>query len=148
MLHIFFNESLLSAGFVSVFVPTLTLAVAFGVVCFSHPVHNLLSLITVFFISCGLLILVGAEFAAFLFLIVYVGAIMILFLFVIMLLNLNKLTTYGAMDFSSEALFTIFSCGALFLLFGGGVSASLHAFFIRTNTFITTNPLGSADALT
>ena len=73
--------------------PPLTLSLAFGVVFFKQPVHNLLCLIGVFFTTVLLYIYVGAEFLAFLFLIVYVGAIAILFLFVIMLLNLKELTS-------------------------------------------------------
>jgi NADH-quinone oxidoreductase subunit J len=54
-----------------------------------NPVHSLLALITVFFTTVLLYLAAGAEFLAFLFLIVYVGAIAILFLFVIILLQLN-----------------------------------------------------------
>lgn len=65
---------------------------ALAVVLLPHPVHGLLSLISVFFSVVILYLSAGAEFLAFTFLIVYVGAIAILFLFVIMLLNVKELT--------------------------------------------------------
>lgn len=63
---------------------------AVSVVYARQPVHSLVSLITVFFITTILYIYAGAEFLAFLFLIVYVGAIAILFLFVIILLQIKN----------------------------------------------------------
>jgi NADH-quinone oxidoreductase subunit J len=60
-----------------------------------NPVHSILSLILVFFNAASLLIILGAEFLAMLFIIVYVGAVAVLFLFVIMMLNVKvtNLTT-------------------------------------------------------
>ena len=54
-----------------------------------NPVHSILSLILVFFNAASLLIIIGAEFLAMLFIIVYVGAVAVLFLFVIMMLNVK-----------------------------------------------------------
>ena len=54
-----------------------------------NPIHSILSLVLVFFNAAGLLILLGVEFLAMLFLIVYVGAVAVLFLFVIMMLNIK-----------------------------------------------------------
>jgi len=64
-----------------------------GVILFTHPVHSLLALITIFFAVVVLYLSAGAEFLAFTFLIVYVGAVAILFLFVIRLLNVKELTS-------------------------------------------------------
>lgn len=74
-----------------IFLPAATVILAITVVSVSHPVHSLLSLISVFFGVVVLYLTAGAEFLAFTFLIVYVGAIAILFLFVIMLLNVKEL---------------------------------------------------------
>ena len=147
MLHVLFNESLLmSASISSIFIPTIALAVAVGVIFFSHPVHNLLSLIFVFFISCGLLILVGAEFAAFLFLIVYVGAIMILFLFVIMLLNLNKIISLEQAVLPDSA-FLITSTSLIILFsFEAAISSAIHTFFVSTE-IVSTLDISSANSL-
>ena len=54
-----------------------------------NPVHSVLFLILVFFNSAGLLLLLGLDFMALIFLIVYVGAIAVLFLFVVMMLSIK-----------------------------------------------------------
>jgi NADH-ubiquinone oxidoreductase chain 6 len=54
-----------------------------------NPVHSVLFLILVFFNAAGLLLLVGLDFFALIFLVVYVGAIAVLFLFVVMMLNIK-----------------------------------------------------------
>lgn len=54
-----------------------------------NPVHSVLFLILVFFNAAGLLLLVGLDFFAMIFLVVYVGAIAVLFLFVVMMLNIK-----------------------------------------------------------
>lgn len=60
-----------------------------GVVFARNPVHAVLFLILAFFNASGLFILMGAEFLAFILLIVYVGAVAVLFLFVIMMLDIG-----------------------------------------------------------
>ncbi len=54
-----------------------------------NPVHSVLFLILAFFNAAGLFVLLGAEFIAFILLIVYVGAVAVLFLFVVMMLDIN-----------------------------------------------------------
>ena len=54
-----------------------------------NPVHSVLFLILVFFNSAALLLLLGLDFFALIFLVVYVGAIAVLFLFVVMMLNIK-----------------------------------------------------------
>ena len=54
-----------------------------------NPVHSVLFLILVFFNAAGLLVLLGLDFFALIFLVVYVGAIAVLFLFVVMMLNIK-----------------------------------------------------------
>lgn len=54
------------------------------------PVHSALFLIIAFLFLAGFYLMLGAEFIAFVHVIVYAGAIMVLFLFVIMLLNLKE----------------------------------------------------------
>jgi NADH-quinone oxidoreductase subunit J len=48
-----------------------------------------LFLILCFFNAAGLFVLIGAEFVAFILVIVYVGAVAVLFLFVVMMLDIN-----------------------------------------------------------
>ena len=67
------------------------IAVASGVMVISahNPVHSVLFLILAFFNAAGLFVLLGAEFIAFILVIVYVGAVAVLFLFVVMMLDIN-----------------------------------------------------------
>lgn len=68
----------------------LALLGSIGVITSKNPVYAVLWLIFVFCNTSGLLILLGAEFLAFLLVIVYAGAVAILFLFVVMMLNIKS----------------------------------------------------------
>ena len=68
---------------------SLALFSSFCTVTSKNPIHSVLFLVFVFFNTAGLLILLGVEFLAMLFLIVYVGAVAVLFLFVMMMLNVK-----------------------------------------------------------
>ncbi|MDD3181389.1 MAG: NADH-quinone oxidoreductase subunit J [Alphaproteobacteria bacterium] len=59
------------------------------VVTARQPVTAVLFLVLAFFNAAGLFLLVGAEFLAFILLIVYVGAVAVLFLFVVMMLDVK-----------------------------------------------------------
>jgi NADH-quinone oxidoreductase subunit J len=59
------------------------------VVTARNPVHSVLYLILAFFNAAGLFVLIGAEFLAFMLVIVYVGAVAVLFLFVVMMLDVD-----------------------------------------------------------
>jgi NADH-quinone oxidoreductase subunit J len=65
------------------------LASAAMVVTARNPVHAVLFLILCFFNAAGLFVLMGAEFIAFILVIVYVGAVAVLFLFVVMMLDID-----------------------------------------------------------
>jgi len=69
---------------------TLTLLSAGMVIRAQNPVHSVLFLILVFCNASGLLLLLGLDFFAMMFLVVYVGAIAVLFLFVVMMLNIKQ----------------------------------------------------------
>jgi NADH-quinone oxidoreductase subunit J len=71
-----------------------TLVIASGVMTIAarNPVHSVLWLILAFFNAAGLFLLIGAEFLAFLLIIVYVGAVAVLFLFVVMMLDVDFAT--------------------------------------------------------
>jgi NADH-quinone oxidoreductase subunit J len=68
-----------------------TIVIASGVMTISsrNPVHSVLWLILAFFNAAGLFLILGAEFLAFLLIIVYVGAVAVLFLFVVMMLDVD-----------------------------------------------------------
>ncbi|MBV8522368.1 MAG: NADH-quinone oxidoreductase subunit J, partial [Acetobacteraceae bacterium] len=59
------------------------------VVSARNPVHSVLFLILAFFNAAALFLIAGAEFLAFVLLIVYVGAVAVLFMFVVMMLDVN-----------------------------------------------------------
>lgn len=68
---------------------SILIASALMVVSARNPVHAVLFLILCFFNAAGLFVLIGAEFIAFILVIVYVGAVAVLFLFVVMMLDIN-----------------------------------------------------------
>lgn len=67
----------------------LAVVAGFKVITSKNPIHSVFYLVIAFINASLLLIMMGAEFLALTFLIVYVGAIAILFLFVVMLLNIR-----------------------------------------------------------
>jgi NADH-quinone oxidoreductase subunit J len=67
----------------------IAVASGFMVIAARNPVHSVLFLILAFFNAAGLFMLMGAEFLAFILVIVYVGAVAVLFLFVVMMLDVD-----------------------------------------------------------
>ena len=82
------SAPLIATLFWYVFAAILLVSAAF-VVASRNPVHSVLFLILAFFNAAGLFLLAGAEFLAFILVIVYVGAVAVLFLFVVMMLDVN-----------------------------------------------------------
>jgi len=105
---------------------TVLIASAVMVVASRNPVHAVLFLILCFFNAAGLFVLMGAEFVAFILVIVYVGAVAVLFLFVVMMLDIN---------------FRDLRRGARrYLPIGGAVGAVLLAQFILATRVWVMNP--------
>jgi NADH-quinone oxidoreductase subunit J len=69
-------------GGISLFAATI-------VILSRNPIHSVIFLILTFCSAACLLLLLGVEFLAIIFLVVYVGAIAVLFLFVVMLLQIK-----------------------------------------------------------
>jgi NADH-quinone oxidoreductase subunit J len=67
----------------------VTVASAAMVIFSRNPVHSVLFLILAFVNAAGLFVLIGAEFIAWILIIVYVGAVAVLFLFVVMMLDVD-----------------------------------------------------------
>ena len=88
-----------------------------------NPIHSVIFLILVFCNAAGLLLLLGVEFLAIIFLVVYVGAIAVLFLFVVMILQI-KLS-----DIEDE-LFQYLPIGALV-----GVLFLIETYFVLSQDF-------------
>ncbi|MGH9118565.1 MAG: NADH-quinone oxidoreductase subunit J family protein [Acidimicrobiales bacterium] len=68
----------------------IVLGGAVGVIAFSNPVHNALSLVATLFGVAVLFVAQEAHFLAAVQIIVYAGAVVVLFLFVIMLLGVDE----------------------------------------------------------
>jgi len=68
---------------------SVTVASAVMVIASRNPVHSVLFLILAFVNAAGLFILMGAEFLAWILIIVYVGAVALLFLSVVMMLDVD-----------------------------------------------------------
>lgn len=68
---------------------SLALVSGLMVVRAKNPVHSVLFFILVFCNTSGLLILLGLDFFAMIFLVVYIGAIAVLFLFVVMMFHIQ-----------------------------------------------------------
>lgn len=62
---------------------------ALMVIAARNPVHSVLFLILAFLNAAALFVLLGAEFIAWILVIVYVGAVAVLFLFVVMMLDID-----------------------------------------------------------
>lgn len=67
----------------------IALICAIGVVNARNPVHAVLFLVMVFANVASMLLILGLEFIALVYLVVYIGAIAVLFLFVVMMLNVK-----------------------------------------------------------
>jgi NADH-quinone oxidoreductase subunit J len=79
---------LLHAIFFYVFA-AVVVASAVMVIAARNPVHSVLFLILAFVNAAGLFVLMGAEFLAWILIIVYVGAVALLFLSVVMMLDVD-----------------------------------------------------------
>jgi NADH-quinone oxidoreductase subunit J len=84
-----------------------------AVITARNPVYGVLFLILAFFNTAGLFLLIGAEFIALMFVIVYVGAIAVLFLFVVMMLDIRL---ESLRDISRQHLGLSLTLGGVFLV--------------------------------
>lgn len=115
------------------FFSTFALLSSIMVISLKNAVHSVLFLILVFCNTASLLLLLGAEFLAFMLLIVYVGAIAVLFLFVVMMLNI-KSSPFRFNFFSIFPLGLIVSI--IFLIQVINVSEHLNMFNLAQNNLI------------
>lgn len=91
-----------------------------AIVTSKNPVYSILSLIIVFFNVSGLFILLGAEFLALLFIVVYVGAVTVLFLFIIMMLNIKLM----------NIRFSVYRYVPIFIIFGFTFFLEFYLIFV------------------
>jgi len=85
----------------------------------TNPIHSVAFLTLVFCNATGLLLLLGIEFLALMFIIIYVGAIAVLFLFVVMMLNIkvNELRENWSRYLPIGGLISIIFLLEIFLIF-------------------------------
>ena len=76
-------------GFIFYCAAAALLLSGLGVITFRNPIHCALLLVVSFISAATLWLLLGAEFLAWVLILVYVGAVMVLFLFVVMMLDIN-----------------------------------------------------------
>jgi len=109
--------------FVISFIKFLLIVAQYNVFFFqSVPVFSVISLIISFFLGGLLLMFLGAEFLAFVVLVVYIGALAVLFLFIVMLLDLRLFSFYSFSNkkkyfFLFEKKYVILSSFLLFFMF-------------------------------
>jgi NADH-quinone oxidoreductase subunit J len=133
-----------------IFFSCLTIVCSIFVITSKNPIHSVLFLVLTFFNVSGLLIMLGVEFLALLFLIVYVGAIAVLFLFIIMMLSI-KITQYKIImykylpigiilgtGFICEAL-TIFESDYNFLITSPFKDVAFNNFYLNSIIFWNTD---------
>ncbi|UAT42587.1 NADH-quinone oxidoreductase subunit J [Anaplasmataceae bacterium AB001_6] len=91
---------------------------AVGVVFLKNSVHSVMCLILSFINTAGLFILMGADFLAFLLIIVYVGAVIVMFLFVVMMADFKVSSALSGIGFFEGGLiFAIITAFTLCVLF-------------------------------
>nr|YP_011008282.1 NADH dehydrogenase subunit 6 [Ishige okamurae]QDB64180.1 NADH dehydrogenase subunit 6a [Ishige okamurae]WBP70183.1 NADH dehydrogenase subunit 6 [Ishige okamurae] len=81
--------SKLSQSFIFIISLSFFVFISYKVIRTTHPIFGVLNLVVLFLGSMIFLLLIGLEYLALCFAMVYVGAIAILFLFVIMLLDIK-----------------------------------------------------------
>ena len=129
---------------------SMALISAVMVISAVNPVHSVLFLILVFCNVFVLLLMLGADFLAMLFITVYVGAIAVLFLFVVMMLPTHGQASGGKSLVTSLPIGVIVGAcfvGGLFLVLSatsgeGGVGVSVVSYAIRLTELSTIEVLG------
>ena len=110
---------------------------ALSVVTSNNPVYSVLSLIACFFNVTCLSIMLGVEFIAVSFIVIYVGAIAVLFLFVLMMLNLKAAepNQNNVMLLPIVIVLIVAFCFQYFILFNAGFES--FGFKPHSVTFFT-----------
>jgi len=131
-----------------------TLALVSGIIVISsnNPVHSALFLILSFLNTAGLLFILGAEFLAFVFLIVYVGAISVLFLFVVIMLNIRMEERESPVAYlPAGIMLSLLVCAELYVVLSADffpmdtvslVDSSLHLFSSHLETLGNVESIG------
>ncbi|HEY7836999.1 MAG TPA: NADH-quinone oxidoreductase subunit J [Terriglobales bacterium] len=115
----------------------LAVAGAINLLIQRHPIYSALSLVAVMFALAVEYLILGAEFIAFIQVIVYAGAIMVLFVFVIMVLNAGEVAPAPKSRVAAWiglpvlALFAILVIGQVYGAFGA-TQLGLGEYLVQT----------------
>jgi NADH-quinone oxidoreductase subunit J len=101
---------------------------SFTVVIAKNPVKSVMALVFAFFNAAALMLMIGAEFLAALFIIVYVGAVIVLFLFAVMTLSTED--SRKSLDWARMPLLVTLASGFL-----------SYAFWFNRDYFTILTPL-------
>jgi NADH-ubiquinone oxidoreductase chain 6 len=115
----------------------LSVLSAILVITARSPIISVLFLIAVFVNLAGYLILLGINFIALAYIMVYIGAIAILFLFVIMMLNIRlvELSETGSEYNKNIPLAIIVSLTLSYLILANSITSSLDNVYLMTALF-------------
>jgi NADH-ubiquinone oxidoreductase chain 6 len=110
---------------------------AIFVITARSPIISVLFLIAVFINLSGYLILLGINFIALAYIMVYIGAIAILFLFVIMMLNIRlvEITQIGSEYNKNIPLAIIIASGLSYLILSNSIVSKLDHIYLVTAFF-------------
>jgi len=110
---------------------------AIFVITASSPIISVLFLIAVFINLAGYLILLGINFIALAYIMVYIGAIAILFLFVIMMLNirLTEISQEGVQYTKSIPLGIILASSLSYIILSNATMSRLDNVYLMTDLF-------------
>jgi len=110
---------------------------AIFVITARSPIISVLFLIAVFVNLAGYLILLGINFIALAYIMVYIGAIAILFLFVIMMLNVRlvELTQVGSEYSKNIPLAIVVSSTLSYLILSNATTSKLDNVYLITSIF-------------
>lgn len=123
---------------------TLLITSAVGVITSNNPVYSALFLVSCFFQSAILWLLIEAEFLAIALIVIYVGAVMVLFLYVVMMMDTKK-TDLGQKFSGFMPLGIVVAILLLVELIYAISSATLHVSPVRISPEVSnTQALGYA----
>jgi len=109
-------------NYLIIIIAFFSLLSALVVLISNNPVFSTLALICVFFFTSLFLLLLGIDFMAFIFLIIYIGAIAVLFLFVVMMLRIYRFNGQKYTHLTSILfIFTFIALHFMYIYFAGKV---------------------------
>ena len=127
-------------SFLIFFFYALAIVSAICMVIVINPINAVLFLISVFFNTSMIFILLNVDFMGLLFLMIYVGAIAVLFLFIVMMLNIKKIEKDNSFYLTVGSFILLFYFLQFFFIFFYDSLIYLpRVFFMDLNSFFFSN---------